>query len=118
MASIMKLECSSENHATPRGMPKSTACMGRGSIPVIHLRHQGPRDFEDWGNGHKYFPGENYIQGVFFTGAPLKVPSTKKSILARLGVSWPSYVAVDSPNLGFPYFNFLGGYQLNLSKML
>ena len=24
-------------------------------------------------------------------------------------VSWPIYVNVDSPNLGFPYFNFLGG---------
>ena len=22
------------------------------------------------------------------------------------------YVNVDTPNLGFPYFNFLGGYQL------
>ena len=22
------------------------------------------------------------------------------------------YVNVDSPNLGFPYFNFLGGFQL------
>ena len=29
--------------------------------------------------------------------------------LARLGVSRPIYVNVDSPNLGFPYFNFLGG---------
>ena len=42
------------------------------------------------------------IQGVF----------TEKLILARLGVSRPIYVAVDSPKLGFPYFNFLGGYQL------
>ena len=33
-------------------------------------------------------------------------------VLARLGVSRPIYVAVDSPNLGFPYFNFLRGYQL------
>ena len=39
---------------------------------------------------------------------PLKVRSTKK---ARLGVSRPIYVNVDSPNLGFPYFNLLGGYQ-------
>ena len=31
---------------------------------------------------------------------------------ARLGVSRLIYVNVDSPNLGFPYFNFLGGYQL------
>ena len=37
--------------------------------------------------------------------------STKKLIEARLGVSRPIYVNVDSPNLGFPYFNFLGGYQ-------
>ena len=29
-----------------------------------------------------------------------------------LGVSRPIYVNVDSPILGFPYFNFLGGYQL------
>ena len=42
---------------------------------------------------------------------PLKVPSTNKLIYARLGVSWPTYVNVDSPNLGFTYFNFLGGYQ-------
>ena len=44
-----------------------------------------------------------YIQGVFFlTGTP-----PKSSKLARLGVSRPIYVNVDSPNLGFPYFNFL-----------
>ena len=42
----------------------------------------------------------------------LKVLSTKKLILARLGVSGPIYVNIDSPNLGFPYFNFLGGYEL------
>ena len=34
---------------------------------------------------------------------------TEKLILARLGVSRTIYVNVDSPNLGFPYFNFLGG---------
>jgi len=28
--------------------------------------------------------------------------------LARLGVSRTIYVNVDSPNLGFTYFNFLG----------
>ena len=51
--------------------------------------------------------------GCFFTlGLPLKVQSTKKLILARLGVSRTIYVAVESPNLGFPYFNFLGGCQL------
>ena len=32
-----------------------------------------------------------------------------KLIKARLGVSRPIYANVDSPNLGFPYFNFLGG---------
>ena len=50
------------------------------------------------------------IQGVFLTGTPPK--STKKLIWARLDVSGPIYVNVDSPNLGFTYFNFLGGYQL------
>ena len=30
----------------------------------------------------------------------------------RLGISRTIYVNVDSPNLGFTYFNFLGGYQL------
>ena len=50
------------------------------------------------------------VQGVFLTGTPPK--STKKLIKARLGVPWPIYVNVDTPNLGFPYFNFLGGYQL------
>ena len=38
-----------------------------------------------------------------------KVPSTKKLFWARLGVSRPIYVNVDSPiNLDFPYFNYLG----------
>ena len=55
---------------------------------------------------------EEYTGCFFFTGTPLTVPSTKKLIYARLGVSRPIYVNVDSPNLGFPYFNFLGGYQL------
>ena len=40
--------------------------------------------------------------GVFFTlDLPLKVPSTNKLILARLGVSRMIYANVDSPNLGF-----------------
>ena len=47
------------------------------------------------------------IQGVFLMSLPLKCPSTEKLFLARLGVSWTIYVNVDSPNLGFPYFNFL-----------
>ena len=52
------------------------------------------------------------LTGCFFTlGLPLKVPSTKKLIQARLGVSGTIYVNVDSPNLGFPYFNFLGEAQ-------
>ena len=33
-------------------------------------------------------------------------------------VSRPFYVKVDSPNLGFPYFNFLGGYQLKKHPVL
>ena len=39
----------------------------------------------------------------------MTITSTEKLIWARLGVSRPIYVNVDSPNLGFPYFNFLGG---------
>ena len=35
----------------------------------------------------------------------------------RLRVSRPIYVAVDSPNQGFPYFNFLGGYQLKKNTL-
>ena len=54
----------------------------------------------------------NHTGWFLFTGTPLKVLSTKKLIYARLGVSRPIYVDVDSPNLGFTYFNFLGGYQL------
>ena len=49
---------------------------------------------------------------VFFSLVPPQtVPSSKKLILARLGVSRPIYVNVDSPNLGFPYLDFLGGYR-------
>ena len=47
----------------------------------------------------------------FLTGNPPKSSKYKKLIWARLGVSRPIYVNVDSPNLGLPYFNFLGGYQ-------
>ena len=51
-----------------------------------------------------------YIYRVIFSLVPpLKVQSTEKLILARLGVSRTIYVNVDSPNLGFPYFNFLWG---------
>ena len=53
------------------------------------------------------------IQGAFSLGLPLKFTSTEKLILAGLGVSRTIYVNVDSPNLCFPYFNFLGGYQWN-----
>ena len=37
--------------------------------------------------------------------------SKYKKVKARLGVSRLIYVNVDSPNIGFPCFNFLGGYQ-------
>ena len=36
-----------------------------------------------------------------FSIAPIKVPNTNKLIYARLGVSRPIYVNVDTPNLGF-----------------
>ena len=49
---------------------------------------------------------------VFFSLVPpLKVRSTKKLSWARLSVSRPIYVNVDSPYLGCPYFNFYWGYQ-------
>ena len=44
------------------------------------------------------------VQGVLSLVSPLKVQSSKKLILARLGVSRLIYVNVDSPNLGFLYF--------------
>ena len=48
--------------------------------------------------------------GCFFcTGPPLKSSKNKKLIQARLGVSGTIYGNVDSPNLGFIYFKFLGG---------
>ena len=53
------------------------------------------------------------IQGVFFHWYPPKSSKYKQVNQAWLGVSRPIYVNVDSPNLGFPYFNFLGGYQWN-----
>ena len=43
------------------------------------------------------------IQGVFFHWYPPKSSKYKQVNQARLGVSWPIYVNVDSPNLGFPY---------------
>ena len=52
----------------------------------------------------------------FLLGLPSKVLSTEKLIYARLGVSRTIYVNVDSPNLGFTYFNFLGGGGGQLKK--
>ena len=50
--------------------------------------------------------------GCFYHWAsPLKYRSTEKLIWARLGVSRTIYVNVDSPKLGFPYFNFSGEAQ-------
>ena len=43
------------------------------------------------------------LQGGFSLILPLKVISTNKLIWARLGVSRPIYVNVDSPSLGLPY---------------
>ena len=44
----------------------------------------------------------------FFNWPPPESSKYKKVNLARLGVSRPIYVNVDSPNLGFPYFFFRG----------
>ena len=64
--------------------------------------------------------GHTITYRVFFFSLvpPLKVLSTNKLILARLGVSRPSYVNVDSPHLGFPYFNFLGGVPVRKKNTL
>ena len=53
-------------------------------------------------------PGPIYemIHSDFFPLVfPLKVPSTENLIYARLSVSRTIYVNVESPNLGFRYFN-------------
>ena len=47
-----------------------------------------------------------FYRDFFLTGTPPKSSKYKK---VNPGVSRPIYVNVDSPNLGFPYFNFLGG---------
>ena len=49
--------------------------------------------------------------GCFFHWASPKISEYKKLIKARLGVSRTIYVNVDSPNLGFTYFNILGEAQ-------
>ena len=71
--------------------------VARPHIIPIHSTHHSDRI--DW-----YVYIWKYIQGVFFNWyiPPLKVLSTKN---------------VDSPNLGFTYFNFLGGYQLKLEQI-
>ena len=51
---------------------------------------------------------------MFFTGTLPISSKYKKVNQARLGVSRLIYVNVDSPNLGFIYFNFLGGYQFKM----
>ena len=55
------------------------------------------------------------VQVFFHWTSPLKFLTTdwttEKLFKARLGVSRKIYVNVDSPNIGFPYLNFLGGYQ-------
>ena len=59
-----------------------------------------------------------YTRCFFTLGLPLKVHSTNKLILARLGVSRTIYVNIDSPNLGFPYFNFLGEAQFKITPCI
>ena len=56
----------------------------------------------------------NYDQPThLLTGVKCRATSVaKKLIEARLGVSRSIYVNVDTPNLGFTFFNFLGGGEL------
>ena len=51
------------------------------------------------------------FKGCFFIVPTYNVLSAEKLIQARLGVSRMIFVSVDSPSLGFPYFNFLGEDQ-------
>ena len=56
------------------------------------------------------FPKPHKMYRVFFSlGLPQKFQVQKS--WSRLVVSRTIYVNVDSPNLGFPYFNFLGEAQ-------
>ena len=60
----------------------------------------------------------SFYRVFFLTGTPPKSSKYKKVNLGRgIGVSRPTYVNVDTPNLGFPYFNFLGGYQLKKNTL-
>ena len=60
----------------------------------------------DLGKIKTYYP-DNTHTGCFFTGTPPK--SSKKVNLGEVMCIRPIYINVDSPNLGFPYFNFSGG---------
>ena len=79
---------------------KHTISITKTSVPNHSLAHNIQRQL-------KY-------RVIFFTGTPQK--STEKLIQARLGVSRTIYVTVDSPNLGFPYFNF-GGWGVPVKKI-
>ena len=90
------------------------AMLTMATIETIQRRKsQCPEMSQVWKTRPTKSKGGQAYTGCFFSLVPpLKVPSTKKLIQARLGVSRPIYVNIDTPNLGFPYFNFLGGYQL------
>ena len=79
----------------------------------LEMSHFLDRHFVEFDNLIIY----NMYRVFFSLVPPLKVESTEMLIYARLGVSRPIYVNVDSPNLGFPYFNFLGGYQLKKNTL-
>ena len=64
------------------------------------------------------FENISWYRVFFKLGLSLKIQSTKKLIYAGLGVSRTIYVNVDSPNLGFPYFNILGEAQCKKHPLL
>ena len=82
--------------------------------PLPHLLPGSNKEKERSGCKH----WSTYTGWFFSLVPPLKIKSTKKFIQARLGVSRTIYVNVDSPNLGFPYFYFLGGYQWKKSPCI
>ena len=58
-----------------------------------------------------------WLHGQLYMGWFFWLPP-RSAEKARLCVSRTIYVNVDSPNLGFPYLNFLGGYQWKKSPCI
>ena len=60
---------------------------------------------------------EKHLKNNVFEKYTPKNSKYKKLIWARLGVSRLIYVNIDSPNLGFPYFNCIWKLQLKYNGL-